>query len=270
MNAVAESASQADKEFLGVDTPGFFSLTQDGTLKIIDLFRAWERLAPLWWQHVTGTSRDAYWKSVGHFIVARYAKVTCAAQGLEVGTRMLTRLVTSAGTRPRGAGGQEAGAVDRFEMRREADGLLVGAVEQAWTWIDASGAKPVVAAAPPPGLHCIQHALAPVPTLPQEDALEEIDRFTWSARETDPNRHVSFLSYFDRADDALVKAEGSAGPGPFSWESWYRRECLAGEPMKMLSATRRQDGLQIEIAGANDDIRRVVMRHRKGLGTGAA
>jgi hypothetical protein len=263
MNARSEAGERLDKELTGTETLGFFSLAQDGSVKIPDLFRAWERLAPLWWQEATGTSRAAYWNSVRHFIVARYAKVTCAAGGLQVGAQVTTRLVTTAGTRVRGDGSLEAGAVDRFKVLRKADGALIGAVEQAWTWMDASGDKPVLANQPPPGLRCPQHALPPVEEMPPQAKLALVDQFTWSTRETDANRHISFLSYFERADNALA-ACGETYRLPYTWESWYRRECAAGEAMQTMAGTRGADGLQIVLLGESDKRRRVIMRHRNG------
>lgn len=252
-----------EKVFTGTEELGFFTLAQDGSVKIPDLFRAWERLAPQWWEYATGAARDRYWKSVQHFVVSRYAKVTCASGGWRVGTRVKTRLVTTAGTRPRSDGGVEAGAVDRFEMRDE-DGALVGAVEQAWTWMDASSnAGPRVARQPPPGLRCAQHSLPAVEKTPSPENLSPVEQFTWSVRETDINRHVSFLSYFDRADNALARQGPSCSP-PRTWEAWYRRECVANEPMTTLVGPLDTDGLHLVLVGDSDQVRRVVMRHRSG------
>lgn len=248
-----------DPVFNGSEKLGFFSIAEDGSLKIAEVFRLWENLAPNWWQTVTGMAREDYWAKVKYRAVAPYVRVSTLVSGCRPGDIVETELATTAGRRPRKDGAFEYGAVDRFRARRRSDGALLSEVEQAWTWIDANGAAPRVASAPPPGLRCASHDLAAVPELPPAEQAKPAAAFRWTPRETDINRHISVQSYFERGDNALADANHDLQV-PKTWEAWFRRECLAGEEMKVLLDAPSEACPVVLLVGKADDRRRTVLR----------
>lgn len=250
----------SEAEFVVDDTLGFFAVDRFGRVKLPDLVRAWEQLAPRWWYAATGGTREAHWRRSGHHVVTSHIQILRRAGGARPGDATRLRLRTTAGLRPRSGRGAAAGALDRFTLEVRDTGEALGEIVHAWTWIDTRGAAPAVAGQPPEGIDAPQHDLPALPAMPDpREAEEALPGFRWRERETDRNGHVSFLSYFDRADEAL---EVDAGPMPECWEAWYRRECLAGEAVLLLVGPRVPAGRLVVLADPDDRHPRVVLRHR--------
>lgn len=241
----------------GDELLSFYTTNQDGQLKMQDVFRMWERAAPRWWEQVTGMKRADYWDRIHHRIVARYARVSTFSGGRQAGETIATRLVTKSGLRPRRDGGLEAGAVDCFHAL-DAQGQLLAEVVQAWTWLDMSAGKPAVAQRTPAGLQCRQHELPSVEDMPTVAADAPRLTFRWTLRETDPNRHVTFLSYVERAENAVAELQLPASPSV--WEGWYRRECHAGELMTAALGQDAQGRIVVELSSVEDGQRRAILR----------
>ncbi|QXJ21425.1 hypothetical protein AGRA3207_002277 [Actinomadura graeca] len=207
----------------------FYGITGRGTLQAQELFRFMERTGPQWWLPVSGTTREEFWTSTGHVLMARHTVVRVLEGGCRPSDAVTVEHAISHGRRPRPGRDPEFGFVDRLAVRRDADGLVIADLTSDTVWVDVRDGSPKVAAAPPGGLDCPFEELPPIEPYPEAGEPVATGSFRWTARETDvTNRHVSFPSYAERAENALADA-GIPVPDRHVWEGWYRLGFAAGE-----------------------------------------
>lgn len=260
MNEPSRNESLHSTIITGTETLPFFGLDQKGSIKVSELFWMFERLLLGWWPKFIGMKREDFWSSTGHFLVARHTHVRRLLPAGTPGEVVATQVHTLMGCRQKKDSGREYGGINRFEVSRKSDNAVVASLDFAWTWVDASSGAPKIAAAAPSGLPGDKYDLPPIEEVPAIAAAEPAGAFTWSLRETDPNRHITFMSYLERAEN-IIADKKSERKSPVSWEVWFRRECRAGETMNVSFANDSEDRQIIALENEADGQRRVVLRH---------
>ncbi|MGI8335643.1 hypothetical protein ACRYCC_37305 [Actinomadura scrupuli] len=231
----------------------FYGITGRGTLQQGELFRFMEGTGPQWWLPVSGMTREQFWTTKKHALVARSTTVRSLEAGCRPSDKVTVEHEITHGRRERPGRDPEYGFVDALRVRRDRDGAVIADLTSHSLWIDFGGGAPRVATAPPDGLDCPLEELPPVdpPPVPGEPVASM--RFRWTARECDvTNDHVSFPRYAERAENALADA-GIALPDRPVWQGWYRYEFVGDDRTTVVTS---RDGDSIVFGFIRDEERR--------------
>ncbi|ROO90826.1 hypothetical protein EDD29_8565 [Actinocorallia herbida] len=232
----------------------FFGINAQGMLKQDELFRFMESTGPQWWLPVSGMTRERFWTSRRHSLMARTSTVRILEGGCRPSEKVTVEHEITHGRRARGHRAPEYGFIDELRVRRDRDGLVVADLVSHTTWIDFGDGVPKVAAAPPEGLDCPLEELPPPAPMPTAGEGLAEGLFRWTPRECDfTNQHVSFPRYVERAENALADA-GLALPARPVWQGWYRADFKAGEPTTV-ATSRGDDGALVFAFSGPDDLR---------------
>lgn len=239
----------AENLLLSAESLVFYGITASGTLQARELFRFMEHTGPQWWLPVAGMTRQEFWSRHRIALVARHTTIRTLEGGCRPNDKVVVEHLIRHGTRDRPNGPPEYGFVDIVRVRRESDGVIVSDLTVDTVWLRLQDGMPQVVTAPPPGLNCPVEQLPTVPPPPSLNTADPCSGFTWTLRETDiANGHVSFPSYFERAENSLSDA-GQSLPYRPVWQGWYRQQCFNGERMKLAV---REDGDTFVLAFAGE------------------
>jgi hypothetical protein len=237
----------------------FFGVTGRGTVQQRELFRLMERTGPQWWRPAAGMTREQFWTTRQCALMARSSTIRILQSGCRPNDQVTVEHVITHGRRERPQREPEYGFVDELRVLREADGAVLADLTMNTVWVDAGENGPRIAPAPPRGLNCPLRELPAIEPLPAVAEPLATARFHWTERECDvTNRHVSFPSYVERAENALADA-GLAMPERPVWQGWYRYE-FVGDDWATVTASR--DGGAFVLGFRRDEERRprVVLR----------
>ncbi|WP_165964014.1 hypothetical protein [Actinomadura sp. KC216] len=232
----------------------FYGITGRGTLQQDELFRFMEGTGPQWWLPVSGMTREEFWRSRMHALVARSTIVRILEGGCRPSDRVTVNHVIRHGRRARPNRRPEFGFVDFLEVVRDSDGAVLADLTSHTVWVDFSSGTPKVAESPPSGLDCPLEDLPEIDPLPTLTTPVASSSFRWTPRECDvTNNHVSFPSYVERAENALADA-GLALPERPVWQGWYRLEFRCDERTTVRICEEEDGGLLFGFC--NEDERR--------------
>lgn len=202
----------------------FYGITSRGTVQHRELFRFMEGTGPRWWPGVCGMTREEFWTSRRRVLVARSNTIRTFEAGCRPADEVVVEHVIRHGLRDRPPREPENGFVDTITVRRKSDGVVLADLTMDTVWLDFSTGRPTVATTPPDGLNCPLEELPAIAPLPALREPTSTTPFRWTVRETDvTNGHVSALSYFERAENALTDAGVTLMERP-AWQAWYRQE----------------------------------------------
>ncbi|MBO2448575.1 hypothetical protein J4573_15840 [Actinomadura barringtoniae] len=237
----------------------FYGITARGTLQQDELFRFMEGTGPQWWLPVSGMTREEFWRSHMHALVARGTTVRILSGGCRPSDKVTVNHVIRHGRRPRPNRDPEYGFVDFLEVVRDADGVVLADLTANTVWVDFGGGTPKVAAQAPDGLDCPLEELPPVDPLPVMTEPLASSTFRWTSRECDvTNDHVSFPSYVERAENAVADA-GLTLPERPVWQGWYRYE-FACDVRTTIRVCEVEDGLLFGFCNEDERRPRVFVR----------
>lgn len=219
----------------GTARTAFVHLSQGGLLKPTGL---WDLLSPTmneFWPAAVGATGADYLDATGVRSVLMQLSAERAPHPVPDDHDLSIGIATTLGALP-GSGGRPPryGGLDRVEVRDLGvqDGPVHARWSAWWLWFTA-------------GEHGAIHPLhepAPKVVVDQDDVLDAplpvprieggvaASRFRWTSRETDMNDHVFFLSYPQRAENALADAGLDTG-ALHRWHVWFVRPSFLHEAM---------------------------------------
>lgn len=223
----------------GTARTAFAHLSQGGLLKPTGLLDLLSPTMNDFWPAAVGSTGADYLAATGVRSLLMQLSIERAAHAVADDHDLALRMVTTLGHQPAAAGKPARyGGVDRVEVR-SADGPD-GPVHATWTawwlWFTLGAAGIQLLHEPAPGVLVDQDDMldAPLP-VPRLDGGDVASRFRWSSRETDMNNHVFFLSYPQRAENALADA-GIDTSALHRWHAWFVRPSFLHEAMTAVVA----------------------------------
>lgn len=228
------------------------NLTQDGGIKPTSLVQPLRAAGAQWWATHTGLDWASYCNDRNLRPLVTYLATETPAKGLASGSSVHANLTIAMGRIPgRKPGTYRYGGLDRLELVTE-DHQLVASWVCLWFWLSIQdGALPGFLTDPPDDLPARQADLPSVPLAPRLTNSQERERFKWTARETDLNNHVFFLSYLDRGENALANI---GCPAPAICEAWYSRPAFLGETMVVDAEKSDPPGQLLRIGRTPEDV----------------
>lgn len=253
---------QPDEPLEGPVEIQFESVTQDARLKPSEIYRYGDSLNTVWWRNAIGKTHSDYYKETFVGAVLTHLVVTLDEGRVLPQDQATLRFQTRLGRLP-GPNGKTPryGGIDRIEIINPR-GTRAGSVESVWYWFKgAPGEKPGTMEAPPPLFPPCDRMLEagpPPPALHPVDQPAVANRFTWTDRETDLNRHVNSVAFVERIENALADADPE-GPRPKAFELWYHKPGFRGQRMETCLSPR-EGGTLVLIRGADAGVLSVTAR----------
>lgn len=241
----------------GAARTAFAHLSQGGLLKPTGLLDLLSPTMNDFWPAAVGSTGADYLEATEVRSLLMQLSIERAAHPVADDHDLALDMVTTLGYMP-GSGGKPPryGGVDRVQVRSADD--INGPVHATWTawwlWFRIGPRGIEVLHDPAPKVLVDQDdALDPPLPVPRMDTADVASRFRWSSRETDMNNHVFFLSYPQRAENALADA-GIDTSALHRWRAWFVRPSFLHEAMTA-EVARDGDGWMVALRNdARDEV----------------